>query len=136
MKDNASKGESRGTQRNAQRKTKRTTNQYDIFGDKIHSKKEGTLRIGIQNFNRFSGRDDDPTDQSLLEWINLNEFDVFGVPEINLCWPKVKKHLQFQERTHFWWQPGTTRNLYAFNKTEKHTKINSTTWWDRSAQPT
>ena len=43
---------------------------------------------------------------------------MFGMSEINLYWPKVKKRLQFQERLSKWWAPGQHRALCAYNKTE------------------
>ena len=48
-----------------------------------------------------------------------NRFDVFGILEVNLYWPRVKKHLQFQERISKWWNPGQYRAIFAYNKTEK-----------------
>ena len=89
------------------------------FGDYIMGKKKGTIRIGFQNFNGMTGRDHDPVDTSIRNWITDNIFDVFGISEVNLYWPKVKKHLQFQERVSQWWAPGQQRSIFDYNKTEK-----------------
>ena len=39
----------------------------------------------------MTGRDDDPADRSLRDWIVNNSFDVFGISEVNKYWPRVKK---------------------------------------------
>ena len=50
-------------------------------------KKEGLLRIGFQNFNRLTGKENDPVDKSLRDWIMDNTFDIFGISEVNMYWP-------------------------------------------------
>ena len=61
-------------------------------------KGEHTFRIGFQNFNGLTGKENNPVDSSLRNWITDNSFDVFGLSEVNLYWPKVRKQLQFHER--------------------------------------
>ena len=85
-------------------------------------KKKDWLRIGFQNFNGLTGKVDDPVDRSLKDWVTENSFDVFGIPEVNIYWPKVRQDLQFHERLNQWWQPGQFRSHYAFNRTEKRLK--------------
>ena len=80
---------------------------------------DGTIRIGFQNFNGMTGRDHDPVNTSISNWITDNNFDVFGISEVNLYWPKVKKHLQFQGKVSQWWAPGQQRSIFAYNKMEK-----------------
>ena len=92
---------------------------YNTFGEYIVGKQRNVIRIGFQNFNGLTGRENDPVDRSLRDWITDQEFDVFGVSEVNLYWPKVKKSLQFHERMRQWWAPGQTRALFAYNRTEK-----------------
>ena len=89
------------------------------FGDYIFEKGDNTIRIGFQNFNGLTGKDNDPVDLSIRNWVTENRFDVFGILEVNLYWPRVKKHLQFQERISKWWNPGQYRAIFAYNKTEK-----------------
>ena len=60
-------------------------------------KGEHTFQIGFQNFNGLTGKENDPVDSSLQNWITDNSFDVFGLSEVNLYWPKVHKQLQFHE---------------------------------------
>ena len=93
-----------------------------IFGDKISSKHTDTIRIGFQNFNGLTGRINDPVDDSLRSWITSQEFDVFGISEINLYWPKVNPSLQFHKCLTRWWAPGQTRGIFAYNSTEKRKK--------------
>ena len=59
---------------------------YNTFGEYIVGKQRNVICI-----------EDDPVDRSLRDWITDQEFDVFGVSEVNLYWPKVKKSLQFHE---------------------------------------
>ena len=92
------------------------------FGDKITNKGDGILRIGFQNFNGLTGKENDPADVSLHRWITSMEFDVFGVSEVNMYWPNVKQSLQFIERVHRWWNPRNTVALCAYNKNEKRIK--------------
>ena len=68
----------------------------------------------------MTGREHDPVDTSIRNWITDNNFDVFSISDVNLYWPRVKKHLQFQERVSQWWAPGQQRSTVADNKTEKH----------------
>ena len=97
------------------------TNNY-IFGDKLGKKQRSNIRIGFQNFNGLTGKHNDPVDDSLREWITSKEFDVFGISEVNLYWPRVNRQLQFHERLTRWWAPGQTRGLFAYNKNESRKK--------------
>ena len=72
--------------------------QDNTYGDLLMEKNEGLLRIGFQNFNGLSGKENDPVDKSLCDWIMDNTFDVFGISEVNMYWPRVRRDLQFQER--------------------------------------
>ena len=96
--------------------------QDTTFGDLLMEKKEDTFRIGFQNFNGLTGKLDDTVDRSLRDWITDNSFDVFGISEVNMYWPRVKKELQFDARLSNWWQPGQFRSKHAFNSTEKQIK--------------
>ena len=92
------------------------------FGDLPTEKHEDHLRIGFQNFNGLTGKLDDPVDRSLQDWVPENLFDVFGISEVNMYWPRVRRDLQFHERLHQWWQPGFCRAKHAYNRTEKRLK--------------
>ena len=96
--------------------------QNTTYGDYILHKRGNVIRIGFQNFNGLTGREDDPVDRSLRNWITDQDFDIFGVSEINLYWPRVKKHLQFHDRISKWWAPGQTRAIHSYNTTEKRLK--------------
>ena len=90
-----------------------------IFGDKLGTKHSNNIRIGFQNFNGLTGKHDDPVDDSLREWITTSQFDVFGISEVNLYWPKVHRKLQFHERLTKWWAPGQTRGIFSYNRNEQ-----------------
>ena len=96
--------------------------QDTTFGDLLMEKKYDIMRIGFQNFNGLTGKLDDPVDRSLRDWITDNSFDVFGISEVNMYWPRVRKELQFNERINKMWQPGQCRSRHAFNRTEKRLK--------------
>ena len=108
-------------------------NQAAIFGDYLVEKKVDKVRIGFQNFNGLSGKPNDPVDASLKNWINANNFDVFGIPEVNLFWPKVRKSLQFHDRISSWWQPGQHQSVVAYNRNEKR-KVRSIRQYGGTAQ--
>jgi hypothetical protein len=50
------------------------------------------------------------------------DFDVFGILEMNMYWPRVKPSLQFIDRVYSWFNPMDTRALCAFNKHEVRLK--------------
>ena len=90
-------------QHTAQKQSKYKSNL--IYGDPIAIKGEDTLRIGVQNFNGLTGKEGDPVDHSLPTWIEKYEFDVFGISEVNMFWPRVKPELQFIDRVYSWFNP-------------------------------
>ena len=96
--------------------------QDTTFSDLLMEKRENIMRIGFQNFNGLTRKADNLVDRSLRDWIMDNSFDVFGIPEVNMYWPKVRKDLQFNERINQMWQPGQCRALHAYNRTEKRKK--------------
>lgn len=100
---------------------------WDPWGDRIGQKQPDTLRIALQNFNGLSGRTNDPADESLPRWVNQAEIDIFGISEVNLWWPQVRKELQFDERVAEWWNPRETRALCAYNKHDPRTFIKKKT---------
>ena len=85
-------------------------------------KKEERLRIGFQNFNGLSGRQNDPVNENLQNWINSMGFDIFGISEVNMFWPQVKQELQFHERVNSWFNPAVTRAIRAYNQKELRLK--------------
>ena len=103
------------------------------FGDYLVEKHTDSIRIGFQNFNGMSGKSNNPVDESLKNWITANSFDVFGIPEVNLFWPKVHRSLQFHERIRYWWQPGQHQSVIAYNRNEKR-KIRSIRQYGGTAQ--
>ena len=107
--------------------------QAAIFGDYLVEKKENEVRIGFQNFNRMSGKHNDPADASLKSWITENNFDVFGILEVNLFWPKVSRSLQFHDQISAWWQPGQHQSVVAYNRNEKR-KLRSILHYGGTAQ--
>ena len=96
---------------------------FDIYGERMCNKEDKTMRIGFQNFNGLSSKENDPVDDSLQLWINEKEFDIFGVSEINLYWPLVNRNLQFRERMNKWWQQGHYRAVMDFNRVEKRVRM-------------
>ena len=117
--------EARSPQEGATREASRIVDrniQSITYGDYILGKGENILRIGFQNFNGLTGKENDPVDTSIRNWVTDHNFDVFGISEVNLYWPKVRRNLQFQDRLGQWWQPGQFRGVMAYNRTEKRIK--------------
>ena len=50
-----------------------------------------------------------------------------------MFWPKVRRSLQFHERTRYWWQPGQHQSVVAYNHNEKR-KIRSIRQYGGTAQ--
>jgi hypothetical protein len=100
-------------------------NKQLLYGDPISVKTDDILRLGFQNFNGLTGRNNDPVDVSLRQWIMKWDFDVFGLSEVNMYWPQVRKELKFLERVNSWFNPLQTRALCAYNKNEirKHRSV-------------
>jgi hypothetical protein len=69
--------------------------------------------------------------ESLRRWLVEKEFDVFGIPEVDLYWPKVRAALQLQERIKEWWPTGNVHSVRAHNTTIKN---DSVTQWGGTAQ--
>ena len=100
-------------------KQQRIHNNNHTYGNKIAQKDDNNIRIGFQNFAGLSGKENDIIDDTLKEWIDSKSFDIFGIPEVNLYWPRVHKTLQFHERITRWWRPGTSRSVFSYNKNEE-----------------
>ena len=77
----------------------------------------------------MTGKENDPVDTSIRNWVTDNNFDVFGRSEVNLYWAKVQRNLQFQDQLGQWWQPGQFRGVMAYNRTEKNTQTFYSTIW-------
>jgi hypothetical protein len=71
---------------------------WELFGDLLGGKEEGTLRCGVQNFRGLASKPNQPEDESLRRWITERKFDIYGIPETDLYWPRIQKKLQLQER--------------------------------------
>jgi hypothetical protein len=87
----------RRCQRRGKRKTV-TSENWKSWGDIISGKGANTLWIGLQNFGGFTTKFDNPVDDSFQYWITTELFDIYGVPEVGLYWPKVPAKLQLREQ--------------------------------------
>jgi hypothetical protein len=81
------------------------------------------MQLGFQNFNGFSSQFNDPVDDSVRQWITDNEFDIFGVSEMNLWWHALPAALQFRERIREWWDSGTVRSVFDYNRHDKRDAV-------------
>jgi hypothetical protein len=111
----------RGQQR-SQKKSIPAEN-WKSWGDRLSGKSANTLRLGLQNFGGFTTKFDDPVDDSFREWTTVKQFDVYGVPEVGLYWPKVPAKLQLREQLREWWEPGTSHLVDASNRHAISTRI-------------
>jgi hypothetical protein len=96
---------------------------WEIFGNNLGQKGGDIMRIGFQNFNGLSSRFNDPVDDSVRQWITDNEFDVFGLSEMNLWWHSLPAALQFRERIREWWDPSTVRSVFDYNRHDKREAV-------------
>jgi hypothetical protein len=92
--------------------------------------KKGTdiMRIGFQNFNGLSSQPNDPVDDSVRHWITDNDFDVFGISEMNLWWPAIPASRQFRERIREWWDPRTVRSVFTYNRQDIREHLQTYFW--------
>ena len=65
------------------------------------------------------GKENNPVNASIRNWVTDNNFDGFGISKLNLYWPKVHRKLQFHERLTKWWAPGQTRGIFSYNQNEQ-----------------
>jgi hypothetical protein len=70
---------------------------WEAFGDLLGGKEEGTLRAGVQNFDGMTSKPNQPEDESLRRWITEQQFDIYGIPETDLYWSRVRANLQLHE---------------------------------------
>jgi hypothetical protein len=84
---------------------------WDIFGNNLGPKGRDIMRIGFQNFNGLSFQPNNPVDDRVRQWITDNEFDVFGLSEVNLWWHSLPAALQFRKRIREWWDASTVRSV-------------------------
>ncbi len=104
---------------------------WEPFGDLLGGKEEGILRGGVQNFGGLASKSNQPEDESLRRWITEQHFDICGIPETDLYWPKIQQKLQLQERVREWWETDTTHTVRAYNQNQQCT---SKTQWGGTAQ--
>ena len=104
---------------------------WEPFGDLLGGKEEGILRGGVQNFGGLASKSNQPEDESLRRWITEQHFDIYGIPETDLYWPKIQQKLQLQERVREWWETDTTHTVRAYNQNQQCT---SKTQWGGTAQ--
>jgi hypothetical protein len=64
----------------------------------------GTLRIGFQNIGGFSVLSNSSKDDILRYGVNLWEFDIFGMVELNVDWRLVPEHDRLYFHTKSWWE--------------------------------
>jgi hypothetical protein len=85
----------------------------------------------VQNFGGMASKPNQPEDESLRRWITEQQFDVYGIPETDLYWPRVRANLQLHERVKEWWEQDTVHTVRAHNQNQK---CDSVTQWGGTAQ--
>jgi hypothetical protein len=91
--------------------------QWEVYGDVLSMKGEDIFRLGAQNFGGMASKSKSLEDESLRLWLVDNGFDVFGIREVDLYWPKVRVALQLQEGLKEWWPMGNVHSVRAHNST-------------------
>jgi hypothetical protein len=85
----------------------------------------------VQNFGGLASKPNQPEDESLRRWITEKQFDVYGIPETDLYWPRVRPNLQLHERLKEWWEQDTVHTVRAHNQNQR---CDSVTQWGGTAQ--
>ena len=91
--------------------------QFSAWGDTITTKQPETLRIGFQNINTFPDSSRAPKNGQLHDLISNNEFDIFGMAEVNRHWKNVPADRGIHEQTWTWFEH--KHISYSFNKEER-----------------
>ena len=110
-------------QRQQIRAQKKSSVNSQIYGNGLGLKTDDILRIGLQNFGGFTNRFDDPVNASLKQWITNKEFNIFGITETNVFWPKITEKLQFHNPIKEWWNPNLTKGNFAHNQWENSNDV-------------
>jgi hypothetical protein len=79
----------------------------------------------------MASKPNQPEDESLRRWITEQQFDIYGIPETDLYWPRVRANLQLHERLKEWWEQDTVHTVRAHNQNQK---CDSVTQWGGTAQ--
>lgn len=63
----------------------------------------------------------DITDDSLRDFIDEYQFDIFGFPEVGINWRNTPQHLHLHERTRGYWETGRSRTVCGNNTHQQGT---------------
>jgi hypothetical protein len=83
--------------------------------DCILPNKKNVMRVDA--LRTITGKEGDPVDHSLRTWIEKYEFDIFGISEVNMFWPRVKPELQFIDRVYSWFNPPAYKSNSSIQQT-------------------
>ncbi len=76
----------------------------DYWGDDIAKKPAHILRLGFQNIGGFSFSSGSNKDDKIRHGINLWEFDIVGLAELNIDWRLIPEQDRLYFRTKPWWK--------------------------------
>jgi hypothetical protein len=79
----------------------------------------------------MASKPNQPEDESLRWWITEQQFDIYGIPETGLYWPRIRANLQLHERLKDWWEQDTVRTVQAHNQNKRCDLV---TQWSGTAQ--
>jgi hypothetical protein len=102
------------------------------FGDTRGPLNNNHLRIGFQSIGGLSCINTEQ-DKLTQQFIQSHPFDVFGISEVNLCWPALREELQFGERMSRRFNPRESRKNYAYNIHQTTRPRNSVTQYGGTA---
>ncbi len=76
-----------------------------IWGDELDKKKSNdSIRIGFQNINGFITNNDGHKAESIRDFLQEYNLDVFGMAEMNTNWRLLPKRMSFYELSRGWFE--------------------------------
>ncbi len=89
--------------------------QAESWGDRLTTRRTGTLRVALQNIQRLPVDRRDSKHEDLTHWLDKDGIDIAILTEINTYWPKVKPHQQWEERSEGLFPQGI-KSTFCYNK--------------------
>jgi hypothetical protein len=89
--------------------------QAESWGDRLTTRRKGTLRVALQNVQRLPVNRRDSKHEDLTHWLEKDGIDIAILTESNTYWPKVKPHQQWEERSEGLFPQGI-KSIFGYNK--------------------
>eukprot|EP00549_Striatella_unipunctata_P015450 CAMPEP_0118690060 /NCGR_PEP_ID=MMETSP0800-20121206/9859_1 /TAXON_ID=210618 ORGANISM="Striatella unipunctata, Strain CCMP2910" /NCGR_SAMPLE_ID=MMETSP0800 /ASSEMBLY_ACC=CAM_ASM_000638 /LENGTH=378 /DNA_ID=CAMNT_0006587575 /DNA_START=207 /DNA_END=1344 /DNA_ORIENTATION=- len=94
----------------------------DHYGHYLGPKDKNSLRLGFQNVNGFPATNYSEKNQATYDFLQTNEFDVFGAAKLNCHWKNMPQDHRLPIRTYKWFSAAHTSTTY------NHTETPASNW--------